>query len=81
MSIVLDSKLRLRPCPFCGHKEQFMTDDSTKHKVYVRDEFGKETKAVWVTIHCHKCGCTVHAYGRNKETAINSVVIKWEARP
>lgn len=75
----LDTKATILPCPFCGGKKQYI-DASLQNNMFTTDENGKEVKLWMVTVHCHKCGATVHRYDADKEKAAEFARNAWRSR-
>lgn len=79
MSEILESTMKLKPCPFCGNKKQFMGEERPNNIEYLMDD-GTRMPAIHVTITCHGCGATVTGRSYSEEIAIEKAKMRWEKR-
>ena len=75
----LDTNAHLTPCPFCGGKRQFI-DMVRQRNIFVSDDNGDKIPVYFVTIHCHRCGATVHHYDKDPEKAAAFAKKLWGTR-
>lgn len=74
MSVLIEyCKIKLKPCPFCGMNNQYMTKESTN--VYENDE-----RCDRYVVHCHICGASIGALSTTMDDGVKLAQAMWRTR-